>query len=539
MRRAALLTVPALLTLFAACDDGELGVLLPQVAIDACRGGTIDVAGETVGGVQDCGMDLGQVAFSTAHRFEVIVRNPSNVPLRVDEVSLTPDSDPAFFVEGFPSEVLAGAELPIVIWFQPVVAEQVTGGIVIRTDGSNMPAEGITIDLSGAGTEGNGSITVSPDTCDFGLKTPGTTSYCDVQLDALGASVAIYSSTVTGDPTFSIAGNAPTQIPDNAAVTLRVEFTPTDFVTYGGVLVLETSDAARPRIEIPLRGQGTNGPTCTVVIDTVNGAPAGPTPILEPLDDVRLRVDSSHPDAITIWTFLDQPAGSTAVFTDPVANETQLSFDGNIGIDVAGTYRVQAVQTVPNEGTTGSCELQFNAVPDDELLIQLSWDSPVGDLDLHVIQEDVQGRYCSRGVAPGAMTEDCGPAVVQDCYYSSCRPFSELRPDWDSDGVAGSGGDPSLDVDDLCGFGPENTNVDFPAAGRYLIGVDHFGFTGCAGTGSAIATVRIYSYGQLVAEHVKELNEGDFWEVAVVDWPGGVGNVCVDDLATPIDECGP
>ena len=138
---------------------------------------------------------------------------------------------------------------------------------------------------------------------------------------------------------------------------------------------------------------------------------------------------------------------------------------------------------------------------------------------------------------PGTLVESCGTST-QACYYGNCKSSSSSSPDWDGDGVFGSAGDPSLDIDDLCGFGPENINIDVAEPGRYLVGVDFFGFTGCSGSGSIGNTLRVYLYGQLQAEFFQDMENGDWWEVAVIYWPGSTGGAaCIEDLSTTDVEC--
>ena len=80
-----------------------------------------------------------------------------------------------------------------------------------------------------------------------------------------------------------------------------------------------------------------------------------------------------------------------------------------------------------------------------------------------------------------------------------------------------SAGDPSLDVDDLSGYGPENINVDAPVNGTYTAAV-HF-FSGSADT---YVTVKIYVNGGLAHESSRQFtNDDDFWEVAQVQWLNG------------------
>jgi len=353
------------------------------------------------------------------------------------------------------------------------------------------------------------------------------------------------------DPAFEIDA-APDEIAPGQRVPVTIRFRP-QLQSEVRATVRITSDGdnvAGGAIDIALVGLGVgegappvvvgppgDGPRCDVRISAVNGQSTSGTPALEPLDDINLLVESSDPSASTSWEFVVRPPGSALAFVTPLGDSTGLIFDGSkYGIDAAGDYRVRAVQT-DAAGQVGTCELSFSAVPTDELLIQLTWTTAFGDVDLHLIKQGDQDRYCARSVEAGPLAEDCGAGVIEDCYFWSCKPANSLRPDWDDDGAVGTGGDPSLDVDDRCGFGPEHINVDFPTSGRHLLGIDHFGHNGCPGAGPSDVTVRVYTYGQLTAEWFRTLEEGDWWEVAIIDWPADTGAVCIDDLAVDGDEC--
>ncbi len=131
------------------------------------------------------------------------------------------------------------------------------------------------------------------------------------------------------------------------------------------------------------------------------------------------------------------------------------------------------------------------------LHIELEWDVDNSDVDMHLVK-------------PGGTLFDCD----DDCYYAN------MSPDW---GVAGDTlDDPFLDYDDVDGYGPENTNLSEPAPGTYKVVMHYYdasyeGWTG----GPTNCTVRIYSYGQLLATYKEKLNYTDHtWDVCTVDWPG-------------------
>ncbi|MCP4654752.1 MAG: hypothetical protein GY856_04950, partial [bacterium] len=125
-------------------------------------------------------------------------------------------------------------------------------------------------------------------------------------------------------------------------------------------------------------------------------------------------------------------------------------------------------------------------------------------------------------------------------------PINDLRcfhqaPNWGSyDPTADD--DPSLDLDDSDGAGPENLNLDKPQYGlAYTIGIHYWDDHGF---GTSFATVRVYIADILVfQEEWVELAQHDMWEVATIDWPSGAitplvgadgGHEIVNDFTHPI-----
>src|SRR5690606_11993620 len=88
---------------------------------------------------------------------------------------------------------------------------------------------------------------------------------------------------------------------------------------------------------------------------------------------------------------------------------------------------------------------------------------------------------------------------------------------------------PSLDIDDKDGEGPENINIDDPnPCAWYAVGLHYFDDQGL---GPSFATVRIFINGQRRFEKINVHLEvggvasGDFWEVALIHWDGSTARV--------------
>jgi uncharacterized protein YfaP (DUF2135 family) len=135
-------------------------------------------------------------------------------------------------------------------------------------------------------------------------------------------------------------------------------------------------------------------------------------------------------------------------------------------------------------------------VPAERVLVELVWDSPIADLDLHMLAPD--------GAFGG----------VLDCFYGN------KYPDWGEPGNPLD--DPVFKRDDLKGFGPEIVGYANPIEGTFTLLVDFFAAHTPSGREPTNATIRIFIDGLLEAELVKRLEaQGEQWNVATILWPEG------------------
>ncbi len=222
------------------------------------------------------------------------------------------------------------------------------------------------------------------------------------------------------------------------------------------------------------------------------------------LATVGLSASGNDPDGGTLtwaWTLTTRPAGSV---TSPMPPTTAAS---SLRLDFVGRYVAQACAT-DDEGERACCTTEIVAEPPGAILVELAWSTAFGDVDLHVLNVN--------------QTPPAGWWTANDCY------FANRTPDWGPVGVAAN---PTLDVDDQSGFGPEQIAIDTsPATGSYHVGVHYFcdrslGRDPAPGQGPTEATVNVYCDGALLATYPRiALSETDDWvTVARVDYPGCVG----------------
>jgi hypothetical protein len=247
----------------------------------------------------------------------------------------------------------------------------------------------------------------------------------------------------------------------------------------------------------------------------------GPDIISAPFATEQFDGSASVVQPLTYQWVLTPPTGSTATLS------SYTSATPSITLDLAGTY--VGVLTVTNTvGDTDSCGQNIEAIPNENFRIEMYWAESGDDMDLHLLE-------ANDGSGNGGQ-----PRTGSDCYFSNCVQggFFGGGLDWGVQGNAND--DPSLDLDDISGIGPENINIVAPAlnpyAGEYIIFVHDY--PGSSYTPPNDVTVNIYLNGVLVQTftfaHVGE--DGDYY-VARIEWPSGVITPCSGLATSPALGC--
>lgn len=343
-------------------------------------------------------------------------------------------------------------------------------------------------------------------------------------------SLASVAFTDDSDPAFTIGGEVPEVVAasaDEGGVQVTVRFVPTVAAVVQGALVIESNAANIEEGEdiiIQFTGNGEslgqpelyiNPPECDfgsvgvgveafceitienvgqreLFIETVSFAPenpSAPTPVFYPGGVLELA-------GIAPGTGVSVRLAAKPTDIGPVTGALNLT-----------TNDPEQPNTTVPLAITGA-----NTVSSSGIDIQLTWDVDANDMDLHLKRGDA--NYCSS---------------EESCYYVNCKSTSfSGPPDWDGDGVPASAGDPVLEIDDLCGYGPEKIIIGKPGDGEYSIGVHFYGNTGCDTQieQPTNATIKVFVNEELEGQYDRAMNtKGDFWEVAKVQWSGGAATI--------------
>ncbi len=307
--------------------------------------------------------------------------------------------------------------------------------------------------------------------------------------------------------------------------SLPMEFRPTELLAYGARLIL-TTNAFPPEVEVSLFGRGVDN-ECPIPVSVASEYNVQPLDILS-LD----ATPSNDPDGMVrsyIWTVSERPDGSVAKVVERYSDPARPADGGDdddpstpvafFFVDLAGHYTFELVVT-DNFGQE-SCNpraaiVTVDAVPEKDLHIQLVWTTPDDpdetdgsgtDVDLHLRHQDADGGWNAQ-------------ANGYDCF------FSNKQPDWGTpmDPVD----DPTLDIDDTTGAGPENINLSRPEPGvTYDIGALYYRSESSFGGGGdptiehvSLVTARVYVRGELLGEYLdRELTAvRQLWWITSVRW---------------------
>ena len=192
-----------------------------------------------------------------------------------------------------------------------------------------------------------------------------------------------------------------------------------------------------------------------------------------------------------VWTGLARPPGSA--MNVPGGLPTAPNRYGFVP-DVVGSYDFELVVTNSAGVSSLPCVTTLEAIPGQDLWVEMFWTVAGDDMDLHMVRNGGAGNLRTN----------------QDCYYANCK----FGLPW---GPAGVEGNPYLDLDDIGGTGPENINMEQPENIIYQVYVHDY--PGSVYNGNNNVTVNVYLSGALAWSNTLGVSgEGTDTFFAQINW---------------------
>lgn len=458
-------------------------------------------------------VDFGTVDI-TQDRVELLrIQNLEAAPADIASIRLEDDCGGCFLALDAPTEVPSTLAVDLRVRFRAVRLETATATLTVTERFTGQEARAF---LVGRGSDARRpDIAVSPPGVNFGLVPAGGVALGSFEIRSVGG-LELVVDRITLEPEdapFRITTSTPTPespgrlLPGTSApVTLRAQLPESETSTRTGRILIETNVLEEKNV--PGR-PGVVAVALTALGNLPPVAVPGEDRVVEPFSTVRLdgsmSFDQDDPPDLPLryrWQLVDAPGGSR------VGLERADLVEAILRPDLAGRFEVDLVVTDGRGLESEPARVVIEAFPDEVVRIELIWDHPDSDLDLHLIRED--GVFC-----------DCETSV----HYRDCAREADWFPQT-------PGANPTLDRDDRQGFGPENLNIrgdgpgKFVPAGLYRVAVHYYSTAEQVSewpTTVSNATVRIYVYGFLAAEVTRAMTaEREVWFVGGLRWPEGV-----------------
>ena len=518
---------------------------------------TSDAAPDLV--VTPSSFDFGSVDAGEVAELAATLSNVGQGPLLISEIRIDGSGDFSAILDDMTLDemnrgsmtIVPGARREMTIRYEPPTAGPDLADLVIISNNAQAEEVRTPIIANGAAP----CIQITPDTLDFGSsllvadREGDTPNRLPIIIESCGGAPLKISNVefegaafgfpetpepnMDGDLILLPAAAASEAFP---SFSIDVGFWPTAEQNYGGRMLLYTNTSAEPLV-VDLFGRGVEN-SCPLPVTTLERYEVAPLEIITL--DGSPSADAGGEVQRWVWSVVERPSGSVSQVVESLFSNADPAGGGpaddestptaTFFVDLAGRYVIELevydnlgqVSCAPNAVAT----VVIEAVPEKDLHIQLVWSTPEDpdetdefgtDVDLHFKHQNGGDRW---GDAAGTW----------DCY------FQNTSPDWGNVGEFLD--NPSLDIDDINGAGPENVNLNQPEVGtNYEVAALYFRAESVFGeTGrdpriehDSYVTVRIFARGELIGEFVdRAMNRlNQLWHVATVNW-------CEDPLACPV-----
>ena len=457
--------------------------------------------------------DVGAIATES-----VFISNTGDLPLEVASISIVAPNSFTYKVQGtLPKTLAVGARetIQVDVRFAPTMSGKQDATLVIQSNDPEHPEYRLPI-IANSDTP---CMKIAPTIVEFASVTVDMSRTIPVKITSCSNVPLVVSEVIPASANSTITAvlkDPGKELRKDEYTTVDVTFSPK---SEGGAIAYFTvlnNDPMQPNATLTAIGTGSTNqcPKAVAQARLSSSSNWAKSLDLAPLDTVILDGSlSSDKESKTLtyqWEIVNAPKDSTA----------KLATDGDKAsffLDLAGSYEF-CLEVTDTEGAP-SCNrdcVTVTATPRKTIHVQLVWNTPGDktpgdsdgtDVDLHVMS--FPGKWGDVGDS----TKKNGTDVF----------FENPKPIW----TAGENGtvlpiseEPTLDIDDKDGEGPENINLDKPNPCRwYAIGVHYFDERAF---GPSWATVRVYVNGKMIFEKPKiQLPTDKFFKhVAWMFWTG-------------------
>ena len=375
----------------------------------------------------------------------------------------------------------------MVVTFTPDNFLEFAGTVSIASNDEQQPL--IEVPVTGKGVDAPmPDIDVQPLSLDFGPVAMGAPAFLSFTVDNVGEELLEWSIEPSGSPAFTVQGSLTNQATNaGGSSTIFVVYQPLVADTGdNGTLRITSNDPDEPEVVVTLIGNGGGDFEYPVAeLDCPEEVFITGPQFVRIYGDTSFDPQGHEPLRYT-W-FASGPTGSATSLVYPLIEQSDI----DVPLDVAGEYTVtlQVTNAIDLPSLPVSCTI--DVIPEDLIRVELSWDTPGADLDLHLL--------------------DGTSAALFDTPADAC--WCNPSPDW---AASGADDDPRLDIDDRGGFGPENINVLEPANGVYPVKVHYYAEQG---DDIVVARVVVWSEGNKLWEGTKSMERDQVWDVGQVNWP--------------------
>lgn len=460
----------------------------------------------------------------------VVVTNVGDLPLILNEVTLNASGDFSYSLENaskLPVTLGPGSEdaLAVSVAFAPTDLGRQEGTLVFASNDPAHPQYTLPI-ISNSDTP---CLLIQPTLLEFSpAVSVGSAQTKQVKLTSCSDVPLKISDVIktVGPDTYSYElEGANAELLNGESATLNITFQPVVEGSSQAEFVIVNNDPLQANATFKVMGSASANqcPEAVAQGRLSSASTWGKILDLAPLDTVTLDgslssdKETEAKDLKYIWSLKSAPKDSTSGIA---SNGDKATFF----LDLAGKYEI--CLSVEDSSGMKSCNtdcVTITATPRETIHIQLVWHTPgdktIGDedgtdLDLHFM------------TLPDGKWGDKGVAVLQngtDIYFKNQYAV------WHVDNFGNE--EPSLDIDDKDGDGPENINLNNPAPCRwYAIGVHYYLDNAF---GPSYATVRSYINGKMRFEkaNIPLKQTGVFKQVAWLFWDGANGYFYESDLA--------